>query len=84
MLGGISTYISLIFGYPSDLIAKDIQLSPKDKDATVEAEKKMKYEGIKGFYKGISKAFAKNVIVGAATFLIYECAVSFLAGAQVL
>ena len=81
--GGLSNYLSMIIAYPFGPVIGEVQVSNENKSALIEAEKKLRKEGLQGFFKGLPKSFVRNAAGGALTFLAYEFMVRVLGGLKI-
>lgn len=77
-LGAASKVAAILFTYPFQVIRARLQQRPsKDgipryTDSWHVVRETAKYEGVRGFYKGITPSLLKNVPASSITFIVYE------------
>ncbi|KAL5705591.1 Folate transporter 1 [Ranunculus cassubicifolius] len=77
MLGGCSKFSAMLFTYPYQVIRARLQQRPsngiqKYKDSWHVLKDTVRFEGFRGFYKGITPNLLKNVPASSITFVVYE------------
>uniref|UniRef100_A0A2P2J404 Uncharacterized protein n=1 Tax=Rhizophora mucronata TaxID=61149 RepID=A0A2P2J404_RHIMU len=78
MLGGSSKVAAIILTYPFQVIRARLQQQPNKEGAPryIDSWHVMKetarFEGFRGFYKGITPNLLKNVPASSITFIMYE------------
>ncbi|XP_028551720.1 folate transporter 1, chloroplastic isoform X3 [Dendrobium catenatum] len=78
MLGGASKLAAILLTYPSQVIRARIQQRPssdgipKYLDSWHVASETARFEGARGFYRGITSSLLKNIPSASITFVMYE------------
>ncbi|XP_050228339.1 folate transporter 1, chloroplastic isoform X2 [Mercurialis annua] len=78
VLGGSSKVIAIILTYPFQVIRARLQQRPsvdgvpKYMDSWHVVKETARFEGFRGFYKGIVPSLLKNVPAASITFIVYE------------
>ncbi|XP_020591692.1 folate transporter 1, chloroplastic isoform X2 [Phalaenopsis equestris] len=78
MLGGASKVAAIMFTYPSQVIRARIQQRPssdgipKYLNSWHVASETARFEGVRGFYRGITSSLLKNIPSASLTFVVYE------------
>ncbi|KAK9165431.1 hypothetical protein Scep_000622 [Stephania cephalantha] len=84
VLGASSKLAAMLFTYPYQVIRARLQQRPsssrlpKYKDTWHVLKDTIRYEGFRGFYKGITPNLLKNVPASSITFVVYENTLSLL------
>ncbi|XP_012072876.1 folate transporter 1, chloroplastic isoform X2 [Jatropha curcas] len=78
VLGGSSKVAAIIFTYPFQVVRARLQQRPstggvpKYMDSWHVVKETVRFEGFRGFYKGITPSLLKNVPAASITFIVYE------------
>ncbi|KAF9619226.1 hypothetical protein IFM89_005780 [Coptis chinensis] len=78
VLGAASKFSAMLFTYPYQVIRARLQQRPstignhKYKDSWHVLKDTVRFEGFRGFYKGITPNLLKNVPASSITFVVYE------------
>lgn len=83
LLGGASKIAAILFTYPFQVIRARLQQRPNDgvprySDSWHVVKETARFEGVRGFYKGITANLLKNVPASAITFIVYENVLNLL------
>ncbi|KAM1261725.1 hypothetical protein ACFX13_027659 [Malus domestica] len=83
-LGGSSKVAAILLSYPFQVIRSRLQQRPSSEgiprymDSWHVVRETARFEGIRGFYKGITPNLLKNVPASSITFIVYENVLKFL------
>jgi solute carrier family 25 folate transporter 32 len=83
-LGALSKFFAALLTYPYQVIRARVQQRPntdglpKYRDSYHAFKETLRFEGIRGLYKGIGPNLLKNVPASSITFLVYESVLRFL------
>ncbi|KAL2905504.1 Folate transporter 1 chloroplastic [Bienertia sinuspersici] len=78
ILGGSSKVAAILFTYPIQVVRSRLQQRPNTDgvpryaDSFHVVKDTARFEGVRGFYKGITANLLKNVPASAVTFVVYE------------
>ncbi|GMI68171.1 folate transporter 1 [Hibiscus trionum] len=84
MLGGASKIAAILVTYPFQVIRTRSQQRPSNDgiprytNSWHVVKETARYEGFRGFYKGINPNLLRNVPASSITFLVYENVLKFL------
>ncbi|XP_068650185.1 folate transporter 1, chloroplastic isoform X2 [Aristolochia californica] len=84
VLGATSKFAAMLFTYPYQVIRSRIQQRPNTDGVPKYAnswhvvKETLRFEGIRGFYKGITANLLKNVPAASITFVVYENVLNLL------
>lgn len=77
-LGGASKVAAILLTYPSQVIRARIQQRPSSNgipkylDSWHAVSETARFEGVRGFYRGITSSLLKNIPSASITFVMYE------------
>ncbi|GAB2279509.1 Folate transporter 1, chloroplastic [Dionaea muscipula] len=77
-LGATSKVIAILFTYPFQVVRARLQQrpgvdgTPRYADGWHVVKETARFEGVRGFYKGIMPNLLKNVPASSITFIVYE------------
>ncbi|TXG59729.1 hypothetical protein EZV62_014302 [Acer yangbiense] len=85
ILGGSSKVAAILMTYPFQVIRARLQQRPNDgipryMDSWHVVRETARFEGLRGFYKGITANLLKNAPAASITFIVYENVLKFLHG----
>ncbi|KAK0604681.1 hypothetical protein LWI29_018166 [Acer saccharum] len=85
ILGGSSKVAAILMTYPFQVIRARLQQRPNDgipryMDSWHVVRETARFEGLRGFYKGITANLLKNTPAASITFIVYENVLKFLHG----
>ncbi|XP_031260749.1 folate transporter 1, chloroplastic isoform X2 [Pistacia vera] len=84
ILGGSSKVAAILLTYPFQVIRARLQQRPSSDgiprymDSWHVVKETFRFEGFRGFYKGITPNLLKNVPASSITFIVYENVLNFL------
>ncbi|KAK8663960.1 hypothetical protein V6N13_083765 [Hibiscus sabdariffa] len=84
VLGGSSKIAAILITYPFQVIRTRTQQRPSDEgiprymNSWHVVKETARFEGLRGFYKGITPNLLKNVPASSITFIVYENVLKFL------
>ncbi|GLT82713.1 hypothetical protein SLE2022_010710 [Rubroshorea leprosula] len=84
LLGGSSKIAAILFTYPVQVIRARLQQRPNNEgiprymDSWHVVKETARFEGFRGFYKGITANLLKNVPASSITFIVYENVLNLL------
>ncbi|KAJ4723534.1 Folate transporter 1, chloroplastic [Melia azedarach] len=84
ILGGSSKIAAILLTYPFQVIRARLQQRPSSggipryMDSWHVVREAARFEGLRGFYKGITPNLLKNVPASSITFIVYENVINFL------
>lgn len=84
ILGGSSKVAAILFTYPVQVIRARLQQrpnkngTPRYMDSWHVIKETTRFEGLRGFYKGVTPSLLKNVPAASITFIVYENVLNLL------
>ncbi|XP_021908225.1 folate transporter 1, chloroplastic isoform X1 [Carica papaya] len=84
ILGGSSKVAAILFTYPVQVIRARLQQrpnkngTPRYMDSWHVIKETARFEGLRGFYKGVTPSLLKNVPAASITFIVYENVLNLL------